>query len=62
MEEQNNKKIQDLLTKWDSELIDLERTLHEAIEKSRKRIYDLKLRFAKEAQVEPQGIPEEAEI
>lgn len=47
MNNDKNKDPMTLLTKWDIELIDLERTLHETIEKSRKRIFNLKLELAK---------------
>lgn len=49
----DNERIKVLLTKWEIELVDLERTLHEAIEKSRKRIYEMKLEFAKREIIEP---------
>lgn len=49
----NNEHVKVLLTKWEIELVDLERTLHEAIEKSRKRVYEMKLEFAKRGMAEP---------
>jgi len=50
---ENNEHTKVLLTKWEIELVELEGVLHEAIEKSRKRIYEMKLELAKRNMAEP---------
>jgi len=56
MNDNENERI--LLIKWETELIDLDRILHNAIEKSKQRIYELKLEFAKRTMAEPIVIKE----